>query len=182
MADNILRRELLQKLSKDYSPIPKKIQHKYGQNIKYPLSLDDNVWDISIAEESIRDSFYVILATPIGTRLMQPDFGSMIPLMVGQPYTPAVRQELILYTSQAIARWEPRVTISRTDIDEFMLDANIVQIRIQYYIKGIQGLFDFLIPINLYSGIMEYPASTYTVGGYPVFDRQSAIENTVDRY
>lgn len=57
----------------------------------------------------IRQSIAVILTTPIGTRVMRRDFGSLIFDLVDSPATPKGALRLIAATADAIERWEGRV-------------------------------------------------------------------------
>ena len=57
-----------------------------------------------------------ILSTPLGTRVMRRDYGSMLFDLIDQPINGATR--LLLYAATAIAlqRWEPRVRLKRVGI------------------------------------------------------------------
>lgn len=57
----------------------------------------------------IHQSIATILTTPIGTRVMRRDFGSLIFDLVDSPATPRGALRLIAATADAIERWEPRV-------------------------------------------------------------------------
>jgi len=59
--------------------------------------------------QSIRD----ILQTPLGGRVMRPEYGSNIPRMVDQPVTPGWIASVQSEAARAIARWEPRVRVHR---------------------------------------------------------------------
>lgn len=57
-----------------------------------------------------------ILSTPLGTRVMRRDYGSMLFDLIDQPINGATR--LLLYGATAIAlqRWEPRLRLKRIAI------------------------------------------------------------------
>lgn len=57
----------------------------------------------------IRQSIATILTTPIGTRVMRRDFGSLLFDLVDSPATPKGALRLIAATADAIERWETRV-------------------------------------------------------------------------
>lgn len=57
-----------------------------------------------------------ILSTPIGTRTMRRDYGSMLPLLLDQPLNQATRLLVFAATAIALARWEPRVRIKRVGL------------------------------------------------------------------
>lgn len=62
--------------------------------------------------QSIRD----ILTTPIGSRVMRREYGSLIPELIDQPLNDATRQRVMAATVKAIYRWEPRVRILRVEM------------------------------------------------------------------
>ena len=54
-----------------------------------------------------------ILTTPIGSRLMRRDYGSMLFDLIDQPLNPATRLLIFAATAIALARWEPRIRLRR---------------------------------------------------------------------
>jgi phage baseplate assembly protein W len=65
----------------------------------------------------IRQSVRDILTTPIGSRLMRRDYGSLLPDLIDHPGNAANRLRLMSATVMALLRWEPRLAISHTTID-----------------------------------------------------------------
>ena len=66
--------------------------------------------------EHIRQSIADILATPIGTRVMRRDYGSLLPELIDQPFNDATRLRLYGATALALMRWEPRIRITRVHL------------------------------------------------------------------
>jgi phage baseplate assembly protein W len=64
--------------------------------------------DLGHIWQSVRD----ILTTPIGSRVMRRDYGSLIPELIDQPMNPATQLRLISASVSALVRWEPRIRIS----------------------------------------------------------------------
>ncbi len=60
---------------------------------------------------AIRGSISTILMTPVGTRVMRRDFGSHLFDLTDSPGSPAGALRLMAATADAIARWEPRVSL-----------------------------------------------------------------------
>lgn len=63
-----------------------------------------------------------ILSTPLGTRVMREDYGSLIPDLIDQPQSPALDLKLISASFMAIIQWETRIrpttmTLSPVDIN-----------------------------------------------------------------
>lgn len=68
--------------------------------------------------EHIRQSIGDILATPVGTRVMRREYGSLLPYLVDAPMDKATVIDIIQASAGAIARWEPRVRVDRIEIEE----------------------------------------------------------------
>ncbi len=63
--------------------------------------------------DHLRQSIADILRTPIGTRLMRRDYGSLLPQLIDQPDHAATRVRVYAATAGALMRWEPRLRLSR---------------------------------------------------------------------
>jgi len=64
-----------------------------------------------IDTEHIRQSMGDILRTPVGSRVMRRNYGSLLSAMIDQPQTPALELQIKAACYMAILRWEPRVTL-----------------------------------------------------------------------
>ena len=68
---------------------------------------------LSISEaEHIRQSVRDILVTPVGSRVMRREYGSLLSQMIDQPQTPALELQIKVACYMAVLKWEPRVTLS----------------------------------------------------------------------
>lgn len=67
-----------------------------------------------------------ILSTPIGTRVMRRDYGSMLPDLIDQPGNAITRQLMFAATAVALSRWEPRLTLARVDVSADNRDGKVV--------------------------------------------------------
>ena len=54
-----------------------------------------------------------ILSTPLGSRVMRRDYGSMLFELLDQPFNSATRLLLAAATAFALRRWEPRIKLTR---------------------------------------------------------------------
>ncbi|MFV0625198.1 GPW/gp25 family protein [Sphingomonas sp. ac-8] len=57
-----------------------------------------------------------LLSTPIGTRVMRRDYGSALFELVDKPLSPLTRMRAFAATAVAIARWEPRLRLTRVSL------------------------------------------------------------------
>lgn len=63
--------------------------------------------------DHLRQSIADILGTPIGSRLMRRDYGSLLPSLIDQPDNGATRVRIFSATAGALMKWEPRLRLSR---------------------------------------------------------------------
>lgn len=64
-------------------------------------------------QQSIRD----ILTTPLGTRVMRPEYGSRLFELIDQPWGENLKLELYAATAEALATYEPRLILDRVQAD-----------------------------------------------------------------
>lgn len=63
--------------------------------------------------EHIAQSVADIVTTPLGSRVMRRDYGSLLPLLLDQPDNPATQIRITAAVAGALLRWEPRVRLMR---------------------------------------------------------------------
>ncbi len=68
--------------------------------------------------QHLAQSIGCILTTPVGSRVMRRDFGSLLPQLIDQPYNAATRIRLFAATASALMRWEPRLRLTRVAIEQ----------------------------------------------------------------
>ncbi len=61
--------------------------------------------------EHLKQSVHDILTTPLGSRLMCRDYGSLIPSLIDQPDNASTRVRLYAAVASALMRWEPRLKL-----------------------------------------------------------------------
>lgn len=62
--------------------------------------------------EHIRQSVRDILATPIGSRVMRRDYGSLLPELIDAPLNDATLLQAYSASVMALIRWEPRLRVT----------------------------------------------------------------------
>ena len=63
--------------------------------------------------QSIRD----ILTTPLGSRVMRRDYGSLLPRLVDRPINDRTLVDVYAATADALYRWEPRFRLARVRVE-----------------------------------------------------------------
>lgn len=68
--------------------------------------------DVEHLRQSVRD----ILFTPIGSRVMRREYGSLLPELIDQPINEALPLRLTSAAVMALLRWEPRLRLTSFQI------------------------------------------------------------------
>lgn len=66
--------------------------------------------------EHVRQSITQILTTPVGSRLMRREFGSLVPELIDHPCNDETRMLLFAATATALHRWEPRFRLQQVHL------------------------------------------------------------------
>ena len=87
--------------------------------------------------DHLSQSIADILTTPIGSRVMRRDYGSLLPELIDAPFNGVHRLMLFGAIATALMRWEPRIRLIRVqlfqgaspgsytlDLDCVLVDAN----------------------------------------------------------
>ena len=62
--------------------------------------------------DQIRQSIQDILTTPIGTRIMRREYGSLLPQLIDSPFNEITLLQLYAATATALLQWEDRITLN----------------------------------------------------------------------
>ena len=101
--------------------------------------------------EHIGQSISDILTTRVGTRVMRREYGSLLPELVDQPFNDVTRLRVYAASVMAIMRWEPRVSISRVQLDGATLQGQVV-IDIEGRILDRNQALSMSLPLQLGGG------------------------------
>lgn len=105
--------------------------------------------------DHVRQSIGVILATPLGSRVMRREFGSELFDLIDRPMTDQVILAIYAAAVMAIARWEPRYAITGCNLTGARADGTLsLELSGSYYPRGHLGDFTpdggerrFVVPI-----------------------------------
>ena len=92
--------------------------------------------------DHIFQSVEMILTTPIGTRVMRRDFGSLVPLLIDGPINPSTITAIYAAANEAIATWEPRVNVIGTSMDVTKATEGIAELKVVLQIAGEEATVD----------------------------------------
>lgn len=68
-------------------------------------------------DDHLAQSVGDLLTTPLGTRVMRRDYGSLLPELIDRPLNAATRLLCAMATAIAIARWEPRLSVRKVQME-----------------------------------------------------------------
>src|SRR5499426_4782439 len=85
----------------------------FGKGWGFPVERDESKERFAVAEyeESVHQAIRIVLSTPLGERVMRPDFGCAIHELVFAPNSAATRGMALHYVREALLRWEPRIEV-----------------------------------------------------------------------
>ena len=66
--------------------------------------------------DHLRQSVADIIGTPIGSRVMRRDYGSLVPALLDQPHNRALVSRITAAAVSALMRWEPRLIVRRIEL------------------------------------------------------------------
>lgn len=98
--------------------------------------------------DHIRQSIADILTTPLGSRVMRRDYGSLLPELIDQPQNAATHLQLMAATVDALLRWEPRVRPVRVAL--FYGDTRgHAEADLDVELVGEQGAQNLRVPLHM---------------------------------
>src|ERR1017187_10726540 len=92
-------------ISKPVGFIPASVQSRLPQGLSIPLQCINNKWLIKGGTAKIEQNMWWTIMTPVGIAMGQPDFGSMIPYMIMERYTPLLQAQMIQTVTSSLNAW-----------------------------------------------------------------------------
>ena len=91
----------------------------FGRGIAFPPRIGEDgrvVW--SQGPQNIRESIQIILLTELGERLRLPEFGGGLKTFLFEPNTVSTRRLIQEQITQALGRWEPRISVESVVVEQ----------------------------------------------------------------
>ena len=82
----------------------------------HATGMSRNSGELLSSDDHLRQSIHDILTTPLGTRLMRREYGSLLPFLIDAPANDATRLRLMAATATALIKWEPRIKVSKVSL------------------------------------------------------------------
>ena len=111
-----------------------------GRGWRFPVGFEPATGGVATSEyeQNIRECITLILGTKPGERQMLPEFGCRIHELMFSPNTRATSTLVAHYVEEALARWEPRIEV--TKVDSWPDLAGAIKVLVHYRIRSTQEL------------------------------------------
>lgn len=85
-------------------------------DIQWAMGMSRTTGALLSPDDHLRQSIYDLLMTPLGSRILRRDYGSLLPFLIDQPANPATKLKLMAAIATAIVKWEPRVKVRQVQL------------------------------------------------------------------
>ena len=124
-----------------------------GVGWKFPLQVNSaGGVAVSLYEQRVEESIYLILSTARGERLMLPDFGCGIHDLVFSPDNAATATRVVRAVRQALTACEPRIDVLDVAADATADQPNLLLIRVNYRIRSNNAIGNLVYPFYIQEG------------------------------
>jgi phage baseplate assembly protein W len=124
-----------------------------GQGFKFPIRVNaKGGLNWSSGNDRILQSIWIILSTCLGERVMRPTFGAGAADFVFQSNSPSQRAALANACRNALAKWEPRISVDSVTVTDSPDQDSLVLATINYRVRSTNELFNMVYPLYLTEG------------------------------
>jgi phage baseplate assembly protein W len=122
----------------------------FGRSVSFPPRIGpDGRMAWSEGEENIRESIRVTLLTDFRERVRLPDFGGGLSGFLFEPNNVATRHFIEERIARALKRWEPRITVEKTRVEQDLEDREAAVATIQYRLVATQASGSISVNVRL---------------------------------
>jgi uncharacterized protein len=124
-----------------------------GKGWRFPIRVNGR-GGLSYAsgEQRVAESIWIILSTPLNSRVMQPEFGCSIHEYVFEPNTPNTRALIAQAVQSALLRWEQRIDVLSVRTESHPETPNALLIHVDYRIRANNALNNLVYPFYINEG------------------------------
>lgn len=118
-----------------------------GRGFRWPLEVD-HTGSLSLSDgpADLDRSMRLVLMTAPGERLMRPQFGCRIWELLFEPVTANLLGLINEAVRDALAQWEPRVTVDDVDARPDPDQQSLVHIRVDYRVRATNDRRNLVYP------------------------------------
>jgi phage baseplate assembly protein W len=124
-----------------------------GKGFKFPIRLNGS-GSLSYVEgeQSIAQSIWIIISTPLRSRIMEPEFGCNIHDYLFAPNTPNTVAAIVQGVQRALVRFEPRIDVLDVQASSHPDSPNALMVNVDYRVRANNAMHNLVYPFYLNEG------------------------------
>jgi phage baseplate assembly protein W len=131
--------------------LPKEINELIGFGAYAPMNKLRDVAGhedvaMAIGFAKVNSDIFMSLSTPLGTRFMNPEFGSNLFTLLFEPYDNILIDAIKINTIQALTKDVHKITLISVVVDSSQQEFNLLSIRISYQIINTPLVGNYVFP------------------------------------
>lgn len=119
-----------------------------GRGWSFPPEFNRNSGEVKMleAEEDIRSSLEILLATRLGERVMVPNYGCNLDELLFNPMNQSLKTYVVDLIKTAILYHEPRIDVQKIDISQSNELEGLLLIQLDYIIRQTNSRRNMVYP------------------------------------
>lgn len=119
-----------------------------GRGWSFPPEFNRNSGEVKMleAEEDIRSSLEILLATRLGERVMVPNYGCNLDEILFNPLNQSLKTYVVDLIKTAILYHEPRIDVQKIDISQSNDSEGLLLIQLDYIIRQTNSRRNMVYP------------------------------------
>ncbi|MEO0974667.1 MAG: GPW/gp25 family protein, partial [Pseudomonadota bacterium] len=125
-----------------------------GRGWKFPIRPNGRGGlSYSAEDQSISEAIWIILSTPVGTRVMRPEFGCGIHDLTFASSDPNTVARVNQSVQQALVRYEPRIDVLGVRAVNNPETPNTLMINVDYRVRANNAVRNLVYPFYIGEGV-----------------------------
>ena len=122
-----------------------------GTGWSFPPTFTKNPCQVVMVsdEEDIRQSLEILLSTRHGERVMQPEYGCNLDVLLFEPINTSLITFVKDLIEKAILYHEPRIDLKKININTEQVLEGLLLIELEYVIRSTNSRYNFVYPFYL---------------------------------
>ena len=126
-----------------------------GTGFKFPIRLNGRGGLSYVSgEQSIEEAVWIILSTPLKSRVMEPEFGCAIHNSLFAPNNANTIANVVHSVQDALVRFEPRIDVLDVRAESHPDSASTLLINIDYRVRANNAMHNLVYPFYINEGIV----------------------------
>jgi uncharacterized protein len=128
-----------------------------GTGWSFPPTFDNKSGAVKMTtgEADVVESLHILLSTRPGERLMHPDFGCNLDVMLFEPITVTLVAYVKELIKTAVLYYEPRISLESIHINTVAVHDGLILIELNYWILATNSRYNLVYPFYLEEGSMR---------------------------